>query len=82
MKSINDCIFENNKNMNEIIKKGLLNNEKKNNLLININDITNNFLTDKKCLEDLIDNFIDNQKKINKRNIEYINEIKKRGNFK
>ena len=81
MKNINNCIYENNKNMNEIIKKGLLNKEMKNNLFIHLNDIERNILNNKKFLEDLIDNFIDNQKNINNRNIEDIKSIKKKANF-
>ena len=81
MKNINNCIYENNKNMNEIIKKGLLTKEKKNNLFIHLNDIERNILNNKKFLEDLIDNFIDNQKNINNRNIEDIKSIKNKANF-
>ena len=76
MKSINNCIYENNKSMNEIIKKGLLNREKKTNLFINLNDIEKNIINNKKFLEDLIDNFIETQNKINTRNKEDINLIK------
>ena len=76
MKSINNCIYENNKSMNEIIKKGLLNREKKTNLFINLNDIEKNIINNKKFLEDLIDNFIETQNKINNRNKEDINLIK------
>ena len=81
MKNINNCIYENNKNMNEIIKKGLLTKEKKNNLFIHLNDIERNILNNKKFLEDLIDNFIDNQKNINNRNIEDIKSIKNKANL-
>ena len=76
MKSINNCIYENNRSMNEIIKKGLLNREKKTNLFINLNDIEKNIINNKKFLEDLIDNFIETQNKINTRNKEDINLIK------
>ena len=76
MKSINNCIYENNRSMNEIIKKGLLNREKKTNLFINLNDIEKNIINNKKFLEDLIDNFIETQNKINNRNKEDINLIK------
>ena len=78
MKSINNCIYENNRSMNEIIKKGLLNREKKTNLFINLNDIEKNIINNKKFLEDLIDNFIETQNKINTRNKEDINLIKGR----
>ena len=83
MKSINNCIYENNKNMNEIIKKGLLNKEKKTNLFIYLNDIEKNIINNKKFLEDLIDNFIETQKKINVRNKEDIGliNIKKKDKF-
>ena len=83
MKSINNCIYENNKNMNEIIKKGLLNKEKKTNLFIYLNDIEKNIINNKKFLEDLIDNFIETQKKINVRNKEDISliNIKKKDKF-
>ena len=76
MKSINNCIYENNRSMNEIIKKGLLNRERKTNLFINLNDIEKNIINNKKFLEDLIDNFIETQNKINTRNKEDINLIK------
>ena len=80
LKNINNCIFENNKNMNQIIKKGLINKEKKNNLLLYLNDIEKNIINNKKYFDDLIDNFIDKQNKLNNRNQNDIKLINKRGN--
>ena len=73
LKNLNNCIYENNKNMNEIIKKGLINKNKKNNLLIMLNDLEKNIINHKKYFDDLIDNFIDKQNKINQRNEQDIN---------
>ena len=81
MKTINNCIFENNKNMNEIIKKGLLNKEKKNNLLIQLNEIEKNIINNIKFYGDLIDNFIEKQNQINNRNKIDIKYAKNIGNF-
>ena len=75
LKNLNNCIYENNKNMNEMIKKGLINKNKKNNLLIMLNDIEKNIIKHNKYYNDLIDNFIDKQNKINKRNEKDINYI-------
>ena len=81
LKNINNCIFENNKNMNQIIKKGLINKEKKNNLLLYLNDIEKKILNNKKYFDDLIDNFTDKQNKINNRNQNDIKLINKNGQF-
>ena len=80
MKNINNCIYENNKNMNEIIKKGLINKEKKTNLLLYLNDIEKNIINNKKNLDDLIDNFLAKQNKINNRNKQDIQFINNRVN--
>ena len=47
-------IYENNKNMNEMIKKGLINKNKKNNLLIILNNIEKSIINHNKYYNDSI----------------------------
>ena len=77
-KSISTYIFEEKKYMNEINIHKIINKKRRNDLIIHLKNIITNLINKKNLIKDQMNNFINKQDKINRRNedqIKYNNEI-------
>ena len=76
-KSINNYIYENKKQINEINRQNLINKKESKSLIIFLENFEKNIINNKIFLSSKIDNFIKSQNEINKKTKEYFNYNKK-----
>ena len=76
-KSINNYIYENKKQTNEINRQNLINKKESKSLIIFLENFEKNIINNKIFLSSKIDNFIKSQNEINKKTKEYFNYNKK-----
>ena len=76
-KSINNYIYENKKQINEINRQNLINKKESKSLIIFLENFEKNIINNKIFLSSKIDNFIKSQNEINKKTKEYFNYTKK-----